>query len=118
MVAIFTQHTCTANNFPVTLTSETNGNVRIRAPLPAVIPGVFSLIVKFIFNTAVVQQREIIHPSFKNTNFIDISIPEPQFRQFGVSIALKFDDIVGKLTPETEKISKFNSLLVLFSIYM
>ncbi len=89
--------------------------------LPAVIPGVFSLIVKFIFNTAVVQQREIIHPSFKNTNFIDISIPEdqlPQFRQFRVSIALKFDDIVGKLTPETEKISKFNSLLVLFSIYM
>ena len=109
-------HTCTADNFTVSLTSEINGNVRIQATLPAVIPGVFSLIVKFIFNIRIVQRMEIIHPSFKNTKVIDISIPEhqlPQFRQFGVSVALKFDGTVGQLTSETEKISEFNSLLVL-----
>ena len=103
-------HLHTADNFRVTLTSETNGNVRIQSTLPAVIPGVFSLVVKFIFNIAIVQQREIIHPSFKNTRIIDISIPEnqlPQFKQFGISVALKFDDVMGQLTPETDKISEY-----------
>lgn len=97
----------------MTPTSETNGNVRLRGTLPATIPGVFSLVVQFIFNIAVIQEREIIHPSFKNTRVIDITIPDdqlPQFRQFKVRAALKFDDVRGRLTPETDnRISELGS---------
>ena len=73
------------------------------------IPGVFTLWVVFIFNPLLASQQEIVDPSLKNTRTIDVVIERddlPDLRQFGVRVALKFDDVQGEMTAESEKISK------------
>jgi len=98
-----------ANNFGLAVESETNGDIRIQSTLPAVIPGVFSLNVHFIFNEAVIHQREIIHPSFKNTDKIDFLMSKeqlPTFNQFWVAVALKVDGVEGQVTSRSSRISE------------
>ena len=98
-----------ASDFSVRLTPTTNGTAHIFATLPARIPGSFSLVVQFSFNPENRAVKEILSPSLKDTDTIDIIIPReklPSFKTFRIMVAIKSNGVQGDFSGESEPISK------------
>lgn len=82
------------------------GEIRIDGTLPVVIPGLFSLRVRFINNEEVSRQENIYlwDPSLADTKEIDVAIPReelPIFKQFSVKVAIRHGTVNGPFTQQS-----------------
>ncbi len=99
----------TASDFAVEIQSLQGGSAVLKADLPTVIPGVFSLVVLYIENEDTTSSTDLFDVQFADTGTVEYEIPReklPRFTTFRVSVALKVGGVQSASSQQSNLISK------------
>ncbi len=102
--------TSAASDVQVEIQALQEGSAVIRADLPATIPGVFSLVVRYIESAVTSSDAQLFGVEFSDTDRIEYKIPGeklPRFTTFRVRLALKVGGVQGDFSPHSNQISEF-----------